>query len=406
MESASRISRLRLLNRGDHYEWKHSLQSNYKHGLFKRNSMIQFKKIFVAFVILSLFGCSKLPEGFQKIKADPTAREYTYSNGKLTYLEGMFPRKSYFVRYDLSKKSKWKNRLPDTTLMGNLQLIENDLVLVDSAYVANGKFDKALILADMKAGKIISRIPSPANMVNVIFYKPQNNSSKSYILAASSTKLILKTFNLVNKKMEPPVVIGAHSLIDDESGDLNGTYLFLEKRPLLIANFIEDSKSEMIGFDINEKKITFEFELPGELISLKEGDFENVLGLYQSEGEPVAEILRINLETHTSTVLARIEGEAEEMLLVNDKIYVISRDLAKATSTKKYWLSARNLTVVDRQNGNVVKTFPWTERRGDLFHYDPVENMLYFRVLDMDDPAFWKISNEENILNQVKQVIK
>lgn len=334
-------------------------------------------------LLLSLPGCPRhLPDGVSRPVGGADLHSFSWSpeSGRLSYVEGRFPQRTYLVVAERGGRAVSSTRLKGYTLVGPTALSKDG----KTAAVGVGKLgerdsrdeprERGLLVVEAESGSMKEALDLPAAPLAVA--------------AQSWTDNLVAVWN------------GGRSLVWRELGGPAAKDLPLA--PAAKAVLTPDgllaaaADKHVTGVDLRGDRQTarWDAQLTVEPLSVRP-DGRVLTTRWESEsGKFVLEAC--DLRSRERAVVLESDGEIETALATPKGVFAVAKDHSRKNSSGKGFLAPRVLLVVEP--GGARWSTPWTSRPGAFFGWDEAAGRLWFAVTDRDRPAAWAVSTDRTAL--------
>lgn len=360
------------------------------------------------FIICFFFtsGCGK-DSNIYKIKTGYNAHEYIFEpdNHKISFIKDTLPNKTYLRIVDTQTKKMKNYHFADYGFDGPHALFDNSgRVIAGSTHIKGGIFNKKILIIDLRKKKISHDFILPSDCHFVTITKPRwsnNIYALLEIIRYEGVKqyetLLFKTFNPQKFLIFDSETIGSFAVRN---------IFFLNSSPYLLLDIIEANQPSLLIYDLSNKAIIHKFSTTANLTDIKEAKDGIVYGIVQMPGDNKSKVMEIDIMNRVIKDLVELKGHMETMLVVDNFLFMIGKDLNRANEQNKYWLYPRNLYIINLQTPDIVDIINWTHRMGKLVAYNEHTNEIYYAVTDADRPGLWVIKNDAKTLSKAHHVIK
>lgn len=362
-------------------------------------------------------GCRHPPDGVSQIDLgeETHGHQYDARAGKLLYIQGEYPHKTYFGVYDLTTGKVSKKHFADYRL-------------VDSDFVYLPKADEAVLAARYRAvedagahvymrntdgnllnfsgqegekvkpdrllhvslldGSLLGEMALAQDTVPVEIARP-SWSDKIFIVLKTEEKTLLKLYDPGKRAANDSITIG--DFVAQGAA-------FLDRSPLLLLS-VKDSlkKPRLITYDLTKMKVLMDLPHESGLDEIQSyRDF--TLARHRLAGELKTVVARLDFENGSIRALATIENDVESMLLASDRVCLISQDITRRGTPDGRGLAPRFFTLLNAQAPFSRDSITWTNRAGRLFGYDQKNGRLFFAAAQ--PASVWMIAADKQTLSQ------
>lgn len=359
--------------------------------------------------------CRRAPPSLRRLDlGDEThGHRYDAKSGRLLYLQGLYPHKTYFCAYDVSSGEVLRSHFDDYRLIESeyAYLPESDEAVVaglykpaeqssDHVYLPDARGglmnfrsqEGAVFIADrllhvsMKTGEILKEIPLAKDTSLLAIARPAG-SKKVLIVLKSGEHALLKAYDPSARTAEDAVLMGDFS---------PRNALVLDAGPSVLLD-IQDAakKPRLVVYDVGERKEARSLARPSGFDELQAAG-GTVLGRYSPLGEVKSVVAAIDPAEPAVRDLAVVEGGGESMLAAGGSLWVIGPDSSRPREANDRGFSPRRLTKIARDGKTPAENLPWTKRRGRLLGYDAAGARVLFAATE--PASVWSIPADKEAL--------
>lgn len=370
---------------------------------FPKNDMV-FKMKKYCFLLLACIlmvsGCNK-PGDIERVYAGYSSFGHTLADKKysFSFIKDTLPNKTYLSLIDFDARKVKKYYFKQCGLLGPQEVLPELHEAV--CYAVNfhkGAMADEILLLDLEERSIVERFFLSADYHPVLVMRPLWADGVFVLMYSKNNRTcLLKKVDLRDNTFSNPKVIGSFGV---------EKAFFMEKAPFLILEIVSGETRELIAYDMKQEQVVQRYFLEAPVVGLNESDEKDaVYGLFQVPGELKSKIFRFALKENKFSTVAEIDGEMESMLIDKNIFYVIGKDPKRRDKQRRYWLSSRNLYIIDRNRSSIVETVDWTKREGMFLGLNPENGFIFYAVTDKDEPGIWVIKNRDALL-KVGRVIQ
>ncbi len=351
------------------------------------------REILLAAVILA--GCRQpLPAGVERVAggSDAQAFDWSQTSGRLAYVEGRFPDRTYLVVQGRGVRTRARRRLKGFALGERVALSRDGRrVLLEAGKI--GRFasrsepvDRVVLVVDADSGRILSE--HSIGLAGVVALSHPAWSQDPIAVWNSQEGVSWKAYGK-----------GASSPYGSVGGVLRGPAAWralLLDEPYLIVSEKQTSRPRLAAYDLRRNRLAAEWlvALTASPLALRPDGTALSARWMPETGRFVLE--SGNPKTGRRAALLEAEGEIESAVETERGLYAIAKDPTRRNATGKDFLAPRVLLVVE--NGGQRWRTPWTSHRGRFLGADPADGRLLFAVTDRDEPAAWTIAPTRSAL--------
>lgn len=338
-------------------------------------------------LIFSFPGCPKsYPAGVSRLAGGSDLQGFAWSAeaGRLAWVEGRFPQRTYLVAADRRGKVLARHRLKGWTLSGPVVVTRDGR---RAAVVAGklGKYDSreepdehGALLVDLASGAVLETL--------------ETGPTAPVALGAPAWA-------------EGPIAVWNRSaglawkeLGSSNAGGVAGAGAWkgvLTDAGALVAGD-RAAKPRLFAADLRSGTVTHSWSAELSVAPLSARADGSVLA-----SRWVAESGKFVLEacdpaTGGRTALLETDGEIESAVETPAGVFAIAKDHSRKNDTGKPFLAPRVLLTI--APGGERSTLPWTPHKGELLGSDPVSGLLWFAVTDRDKPSVWGLATTRSAL--------
>ncbi|MBI5238904.1 MAG: hypothetical protein HY926_00385 [Elusimicrobia bacterium] len=363
---------------------------------------------------LASAGCSRLPDGVSRpdLGAETHGHRYHAASGRVLYLQGEYPHKTYFCVYDGLTGAIQKVHVDDYRLIDSDYAYlprEHEAVLPvkfrpsedaeDHVYVPNATGnllnvrgpDKKALAADRllhvstRDGSIIKEMPLAKDASLAALSRPAW-SDRVFIVINAQDKALLKRYDPTKRAAEDAVPLGDFTI---------QAAAFSDSSPQMILDVRDAAKKpRLVVYDLKAGRISKEASPPAGLDALRASG-ARFLASYSPSGEVKSIVADIDPQDASVRRIAELDNGIESLALSNDRAWAVSRDASHPQKADDRGFFPRLITLIGRDGS--TEPVPWTKRDGELFGYDGRTQRLFFAATQ---PAgVWTISGDRKTLS-------
>lgn len=343
----------------------------------------------LAALLLAFSGCApSLPPGVRRAAADAENHDFALDlpRGRVLYVHGGYPRKSYLCVDDLHNGRHRRFRLAGKSLGGGVYPLRDGRSAFVLAAPISGSMtapsaaprDRELLRVDLSTGKVLRSFALPMG-ARVKALAESSWSSAPLVAIQDRGGLRLAQLGAAKDLAESSVTL---------SSDNVGEVAIAEDYPVVAAAAWSESGAVLRFFETGSGRMDREISLrsPGLLRSLGSGRW--LLTLRDDNGSDV--VAELDAAGRLKPLLST-SGAIETMVAGDRWLIAISQATQGHWDKRRKWLRPRDIHRVDLSGREPPWSAPWTQRQGSLLALDAPSRLLYFAVTDRDAAAVWSI---------------
>lgn len=359
---------------------------------------------FVALALSLAVAPSRAAPPSGPVPLEGTAEGHDYrldpKSGKLLFIAGDYPFKTYFVDVDLKTGKSRRRAFPEYRVLDSfvylapadqalVAVLRGNDNLLGSGEEADANRNK-LLQVSLEDGKILREIRLAPKASVTTLGKPAWTKT-IFLLLNVDDKAFLKTFEPATGAVSAAVEIGDFKVEHA---------VFLDGSPTLVLDARSEKKARLVTYDLVSRKILKDFPREAGFDALvAHGD--DVLAYSRPSGEVGGAISLLNLRDGASSELAKFEGDVESLLAGPGRVFAIAKDLSRPAESNDLGHHPRVLCLIPK--GGLMETIPWTSRKGRLFGFDPETGMIYFSATQPSG-AWTAFGDKETLLRAAREL--
>lgn len=336
------------------------------------------------------------PDGLRRFRPDFYAHGFHVdgSAGKLYYLEGSYPSKTYLGVLDAQTAKARRWRYPGYALHSFAVHPGRSEAVLHALFVADDSHSSRLFGVDLRDGRKTweARIPT-GSQLSAMLLSPKLNALACIL--QSGDVAVLKMLGLDAHEFGPGKPLGRFSASA-------ATLLDGGTQALLATG--QDDGNRLILLDL-EAGTTRQTELAGPLAGPLPLPGGGALAASRVPGEEFSAVVRLDPTTRRATELLRLPGEVESLAAVGDRFFAVAKDFTRPRDPQRRWLHPRTIAEFSLSRPAAPRISPWTSRGGGLLAVPNDSRHLYYCVQDGDDPAVWAVASEPEALARVPAAV-
>ncbi|MBI5210106.1 MAG: hypothetical protein HY927_09060 [Elusimicrobia bacterium] len=356
-------------------------------------------------------GCREAPEGVTRLAVSAESRGHSLDrrSGKLLYLEGDYPYKTFFCVHDLAAGEGRKWHFPGYRLRESYAYLDKaGQAVLDADYGSGKSRERRLLRVSLADGAVLKAIPLAPEVAPVALGRP-GWTEKVFVILAGRDKTYLKTLDCGAGTEEDAVLVGEFRA---------KAAAFPEASPLVVLDAEAEGKPLLAVYDLIGGKLVRELRTDAGFGRLEASD-DGALAHVRPAGDAKEVVVRISPQLGPPQRLAAIEGGIESLLEADGRLYVTAGDPARPPQADGRY-HPRFLTIMDKDGSPSPEGIAWTKRGGRLVGYDARLKAVVFAAtqpasvwaiaadkgalaraaLELDRTAgeFWGVSRESRVL--------
>ena len=341
------------------------------------------------------------PRGAHRLAADAENHDFSLdlAHGRVLFVHGTYPRKSYLCAQPLSSGRASCARLAGYALGGGVwALRDGATALVAAAPVVGGMnapgsrpAGRALLRVDLKSGEVL-RAFALAHGARVFTVAEPSWAAGPVAAVEDGGGL-----SLARLGDDADLSRGSLTLASEPAGAV----AIAADRPLVAATAWGSEGGLLRVFDALSGQVQRELKLrsPGLLQARPDGW---LLTVQDENGRDTVAILD---DSGRVAPLLSTEDAIETMAAGARWLYAVSLSSHGRFDARRKWLRPRELRRVDLSGAEAEVSAPWTQRQGELLALDETSSRLYFAVTDRDAAAVWLLPADPSALSAAAPAI-
>lgn len=375
--------------------------------------MMRLTAVCAVLLVGALAACRKPPEGVDRLDlgGETHGERYDARGGKLLYLQGEYPHKTYLCVFDPLTRKLSRVHLSDYRFIdadfaylemagevfapARFKPTEDD---ADHVYVQNtsgnllnfrgqgGKPAEAdrLVHVSLRDGTLLKEL-SLAKKTSIVALGHPGWSDKIFVVLNSDDKALLKVYDPATKSAADAVPLGDFKAV---------AAAFPEGAQIVVLGGVDPLKTAWLEtFDLKTLKPLKKTRQPAAFEELQ-ADGARVLASYNPPGEIKTVVARVEPKDGSLRALATFDGGAESLAASDDELFAVSLDTSKKEKANDRGMAPRLITRIAGDSSPAPSA--WTSRRGRLVGYDARSKKLFFAATQPAD--VWAIDAEASRL--------